>query len=70
VVKGPTAPMPSRRRSAAAAPVMLQHAATLGPPIMASLWSESSPEAWQAALDGYSEAVAAKGKEGLPELDR
>lgn len=49
---------------------MLQHAATLGPPIMASLWSESSPEAWQAALDGYSEAVAAKGKEGLPELDR
>ncbi|KAI7837728.1 hypothetical protein COHA_008450 [Chlorella ohadii] len=37
---------------------------------MASLWSESSPEAWQAALDGYSEAVAGKGKEGLPELDR
>ena len=37
---------------------------------MASLWSQSSPEAWQAALDGYSDAVEGLGKERLPDLDR
>ncbi|PRW59936.1 hypothetical protein C2E21_1882 [Chlorella sorokiniana] len=37
---------------------------------MASLWLQSAPEAWQAALDGYREAVAGLGKERLPDLDR
>lgn len=37
---------------------------------MAALWSQSSPEAWQAALEGYGDAVAGLGKERLPDLDR
>lgn len=37
---------------------------------MASLWSQGSAEAWQAALDGYGEAVAGLGKEGLSALDQ
>ena len=37
---------------------------------MARLWSQSSPEAWQAALERYGDAVAGLGKERLPDLDR